>query len=397
MLKNIIIINDFDYIQGGASKVAIDTANILKENNPELNIYFFSGAHNKETILRKNIVKICTNQGEALKDKNKIRGFLNGLYNIKAKNELKKLLKTLNNQETIIHVHGWTKCLSSSIFTIAFKMKFKLILTMHDYFTACPNGGYFNYKKNEICTFSPLSIKCIKCKCDSRNQFFKIYRIIRQLIQNKIVKLPQKLENVISISEFSEKILKKTLNLKTRIYRVYNPIKLEKTTEIQDYKKNKYYIYVGRLSKEKGVDIFCEAIKKSGKKGLIVGDGPEMSILKEKYPDIEYVGWKKSDQVSKYMKCAKALIFPSRWYEASPLVPLESMQYKIPAISSDCNAAIDYIIKENRFHNVDDLTIMLKNETYKENFKNIDYNLYNSENYYKTLYNVFEKINKGEN
>ena len=397
MLKNIIIINDFDYIQGGASKVAIDTANILKENNPELNIYFFSGAHNKETILRKNIVTICTNQGEALKDKNKIRGFLNGLYNIKAKNELKKLLKTLNNQETIIHVHGWTKCLSSSIFTIAFKMKFKLILTMHDYFTACPNGGYFNYKKNEICTFSPLSIKCIKCKCDSRNQFFKIYRIIRQLIQNKIVKLPQKLENVISISEFSEKILKKTLNLKTRIYRVYNPIKLEKTTEIQDYKKNKYYIYVGRLSKEKGVDIFCEAIKKSGKKGLIVGDGPEMSILKEKYPDIEYVGWKKSDQVSKYMKCAKALIFPSRWYEASPLVPLESMQYKIPAISSDCNAAIDYIIKENRFHNVDDLTIMLKNETYKENFKNIDYNLYNSENYYKTLYNVFEKINKGEN
>ena len=397
MLKNIIIINDFDYIQGGASKVAIDTANILKENNPELNIYIFSGAHNKETILRKNIVKICTNQGEALKDKNKIRGFLNGLYNIKAKNELKKLLKTLNNQETIIHVHGWTKCLSSSIFTIAFKMKFKLILTMHDYFTACPNGGYFNYKKNEICTFSPLSIKCIKCKCDSRNQFFKIYRIIRQLIQNKIVKLPQKLENVISISEFSEKILKKTLNLKTRIYRVYNPIKLEKTTEIQDYKKNKYYIYVGRLSKEKGVDIFCEAIKKSGKKGLIVGDGPEMSILKEKYPDIEYVGWKKSDQVSKYMKCAKALIFPSRWYEASPLVPLESMQYKIPAISSDCNAAIDYIIKENRFHNVDDLTIMLKNETYKENFKNIDYNLYNSENYYKTLYNVFEKINKGEN
>ena len=369
----------------------------MKENNPELNIYFFSGAHNKETILRKNIVKICTNQGEALKDKNKIRGFLNGLYNIKAKNELKKLLKTLNNQETIIHVHGWTKCLSSSIFTIAFKMKFKLILTMHDYFTACPNGGYFNYKKNEICTFSPLSIKCIKCKCDSRNQFFKIYRIIRQLIQNKIVKLPQKLENVISISEFSEKILKKTLNLKTRIYRVYNPIKLEKTTEIQDYKKNKYYIYVGRLSKEKGVDIFCEAIKKSGKKGLIVGDGPEMSILKEKYPDIEYVGWKKSDQVSKYMKCAKALIFPSRWYEASPLVPLESMQYKIPAISSDCNAAIDYIIKENRFHNVDDLTIMLKNETYKENFKNIDYNLYNSENYYKTLYNVFEKINKGEN
>ena len=28
-VKNIVIINDFDYTQGGASKVAIDTANLL--------------------------------------------------------------------------------------------------------------------------------------------------------------------------------------------------------------------------------------------------------------------------------------------------------------------------------------------------------------------------------
>ncbi len=53
---------------------------------------------------------------------------------------------------------------------------------------------------------------------------FKLYRVIRQFVQNKIVKLNEKLENVITISEFSEKILKKTLNLKTKITRIYNPI-----------------------------------------------------------------------------------------------------------------------------------------------------------------------------
>ena len=31
-IKNVIVINDFNYVQGGASKVAIDTAKALKNN-----------------------------------------------------------------------------------------------------------------------------------------------------------------------------------------------------------------------------------------------------------------------------------------------------------------------------------------------------------------------------
>ena len=38
---NIVIVNDFDYTQGGASKVAIDTANMLVEHCDDVNIYFF--------------------------------------------------------------------------------------------------------------------------------------------------------------------------------------------------------------------------------------------------------------------------------------------------------------------------------------------------------------------
>lgn len=342
-VKNVVIVNDFDYVQGGASKVAIQTANMLKENDSKLNVYFFSGAHDDSSILNEDIVKVCTNQGEALKDKNKLRGIINGLYNFKAKREFKKLLKTLDKDETIIHVHGWTKCLSSSVFDIAFKMKYKVVLTMHDYFTACPNGGYFNYRKNEICHLKPLSWKCIKCNCDSRNYGFKIYRIVRQFIQNKIVRLNDKLTDVISISDFSEKILRETLNPKTKTHRVYNPIDLDPNPVKVDYRKNKYFLYVGRVSKEKGVDIFCKAISKLGLKGIVVGDGPELEKLKKEYPDIDFAGWKSSEEVKKYMRGAKSLIFPSRIYECAPLTPLEAFQYGIPLITSDCNAAIDYV------------------------------------------------------
>lgn len=365
-IENVVVVNDFNYTQGGASKVAIDTARILKEQG--INVFFFSAVEKEEEKID-GITYISTNQNEALKEKNKIKGAINGIYNFKARNEMKKLLKMLDRNSTIIHVHGWTKALSCSVFDIAFKMKFKVILTLHDYFTACPNGGYFNYRKNEICHFRPLTWKCIKCNCDSRNYGFKLYRVIRQFVQNKIVKLNDKLENVITISEFSEKILKTTLGKNTRITRIYNPIDINEKIKKVDPSKNEYYLYVGRISKEKGVDLFCQAITELGNRGIVVGDGDEKERLEKAYPNIEFTGWKNKEEVKEYMKGARALIFPSRWYEGAPLTPLETMQYGVPCLSSNISAAMDYIKDKNLTFELNNENIKSKILYYEKNIK----------------------------
>ena len=349
-IKNVIIVNDFNYIQGGASKVAIDTANILKN---KYNIIFFSAVHDDSNNLE-NIKSVSTNQTEALKDKNKLRGAINGIYNIKAKREFKKLLKEYSNQDTIIHVHGWTKALSCSIFDIAFKMKFKVVVTLHDYFTACPNGGYFNYKKNEICKYKPLSRNCIICNCDSRNYLFKIYRVIRQFVQNKIVKLNDKLEYAIGISDLNIMILKQSLNKKVIIKKINNPIEYENRKKPVNWKNNDYYLYVGRISKEKGVETFCKVLTELGKKGIAVGDGSEKARLEQNYKNIEFVGWKNKDQVKEYMSKAHCLIFPSLWYEGAPLVPLEAMSMGVPCIISNDCAAREYC-RKNTYKNYEEL------------------------------------------
>ena len=394
MLRNIIIINDFNYVQGGASKIAIDTARIL--NDTDLNIYFFS-AVNKEEENIKGIKYVSSNQNEALKEKNKFKGLVNGIYNFKAKKELKKLLRQLNNKETIIHVHGWTKALSSSVFDIAFKMNFKIVLTLHDYFTACPNGGYFNYKKNEICYYKPLSWKCIKCNCDSRNYFFKLYRIIRQFVQNKIVKLNDKLENVISISEFSEKILKNTLGKNTKITRIYNPIELN-NEEFIESSNNEYFLYVGRIDKEKGVDLFCQAITELNKSGIVVGDGNEREKLQKEYPHIEFTGWKNKIEVKKYMKNARALIFPSRWYETAGLTVLEAQSIGLQCIVSKNTAASEFIEDKKNgflFENLEDLKDKIKQiDNIKMETNNIE--KFNYQNYKKNIIELYNKILLGE-
>lgn len=251
----------------------------------------------------------------------------------------------MDKKTTIIHIHGWTKALSSSVFDIAFKMKFKVVLTLHDYFTACPNGGYFNYQTNEICHLNPMSWKCIKCNCDSRNYSFKIYRVIRQFVQNKIVKLNKKLQYAISISNLSEDILKSMFKKNIKIKRINNPIDIIENTRTE-ISNNDYYLFVGRISKEKGIELFCEAIKYLKLKGIAIGDGKMLDQIRSKYSEINFLGWQNSYSVKKYMEGAKALIFPSQWYEGAPLTTIEAMSIGLPCIvSTKCSAK--ELIKDN--------------------------------------------------
>ena len=195
-----------------------------------------------------------------------------------------------------------------------------------------------------------------------------------------------------SISDFSERILKPFFDTKVRFVRINNPIKKGKTNIKPDFEKNSYYLYVGRISKEKGVDIFCEAITALNAYGIVVGDGEERANLEKKYPNITFAGWKNDEEVEQYMLKAKALIFPSRWYEGAPLTPIEAMRLGIPCIVSNNSAATDYIIEGSNgfiFQNLEHLICILKNFNMKK-MKKMIY----KEDYYDQLTKYYEKIHK---
>ncbi len=387
-VENVVIVNDFDYIQGGASKVAIDTANMLC-NDSDCNVYFFCGVSNENSNLDKKVVKVCCDTGECLKDKNKLKGMLNGIYNISSRREFEKLLKKLDREKTIIHIHGWTKSLSCSVFDIAYKMNFKVVITLHDYFSSCPNGGFFNYKKGEICKLTGGSAKCLCTNCDSRNYIIKMYRNIRFTVQNRIVKLNKHTKNIIYISDFSWNNLKDNFKRDINAKLIYNPVDFDINPKQVDFTSNNYYLYAGRISKEKGVDIFCEAINKAKVSGIVVGDGDEKEYLEKKYPCVQFVGWKNSAEVKEYMKLCKAIVIPSKWYEGAPLTPLEAMQYGIPVITSSCNSTIEYKKFSklcNVFSTLDDLVVLLKNGEFESDTLRYNFNYLNDlKNYYKEM------------
>jgi len=87
-------------------------------------------------------------------------------------------------------------------------------------------------------------------------------------------------------------------------------------------------VCVSRVSKEKNLDDFCK-IKYPGARKIMVGDGPYMSELALKYPDVEFVGFKTGLELAYYYANADVFVFPSKW-ETFGLVMIEAMACGTP-------------------------------------------------------------------
>jgi glycosyltransferase involved in cell wall biosynthesis len=165
--------------------------------------------------------------------------------------------------------------------------------------------------------------------------------------------------------------------------------------------ENDTYFFIGRLSAEKGIDLFCEAITSLGLKGVVLGDGYMLPELKRNYPSIGFLGSIKSDRMGELLHSCRVLIFPSLCYESLGLVVLEAMSYGIPCIVPDKCAAAEnvqdgktgYIFKSGNLESlketimkVDIMDISILSNKIIENFNHAKYSMGNHIDKLKNFY-----------
>jgi glycosyltransferase involved in cell wall biosynthesis len=325
-----IICNDFGHVEGGASQVALHSAIGLSDNGCD--VHLFCAVPPVSPELLKSGVKVCTtNQAPILTDNNRIRAVTQGLWNFRSASEMRALLKCSDPKSTIVHVHTWTKALSSSIVRVALKMQFAVVLTMHDYFLACPNGVFFNYVSNQICPLRAMSLQCVLTNCDSRKYTHKIWRVLRQGIQSRLGHAPADIRNFISVSEESRRILKPYLPHQARLFDVKNPLEVQKLDPVPVF-QNDLFVAVGRICQEKGSVLFAEACKRTGVRAMLIGDGPLRAKIAANYPETVITGWLPSDGVRSALMQARALVLATVLYETQGLVLGEAAAMGIPTV-----------------------------------------------------------------
>lgn len=102
----------------------------------------------------------------------------------------------------------------------------------------------------------------------------------------------------------------------------------------------KHFLFAGRLSQEKGLDILLDAWRSCGDLPMlkIAGDGPMGPWLREQIvnlPRVEWLGRLPHDAVVEQMKRARGLVLPSVAYENFPVSVVEAYATGLPVVASD--------------------------------------------------------------
>lgn len=342
----VIIIDDSSIPKGGTAQVAVSSAIGLAKKGIDV-VYISADGESGLIDEQSNIRHIDLQQYELGSNPNVVKDAINGLWNREVYKKCQAILSEYNPSDTIIHIHGFVHRLSPSVLKACNDSKIRTVVTTHDQFIVCPNGGLFDYARGTVCAKKPMSRECIFCNCDKRNYLQKVWRVIRQYF---IAKYLKNNKNIILfyISESNYARIRKVFTVSHEAYYVRNPYDLG-SSENYIAENNRKYVFLGRLSEEKGITIFCEAftdlIKQCGflGKAVVVGDGNIREEYEQKYPEIKFYGWKNHDEIEEIIKESKALILPSLCYEGAPLTPIEFMAHGIPCIVSDICTATEYI------------------------------------------------------
>jgi glycosyltransferase involved in cell wall biosynthesis len=100
------------------------------------------------------------------------------------------------------------------------------------------------------------------------------------------------------------------------------------------------FLCVGRVAVEKNIEAFL-SIDLPGSK-VVIGDGPSLSILKDKYPNATYLGAKDQVDLPPYYSSADVFVFPSKT-DTFGLVILEAMACGLPVAAYPVPGPIDVI------------------------------------------------------
>jgi len=328
-LDRVVVINDRSASIGGASNLAILSARLLQEAG--VAVTYFAGDVAGSERPASDTVNLAA---RPLTQQPRLSALASGLYSRKAHDALSALVSSVDTKDTLYHVHGWSKILSPSIFRALWPVRDRVVLHAHDYFLACPNGGFANYRRNQVCSLTPMSFGCLATNCDKRGYHEKLWRSARHLVREHYYPIQQFAANIVVVHQRMRDYFARGQIDLGNIETIRNPVEAFLDHPAEPWKKRDFF-FVGRLEPEKGFEDAAIAARLAGVKLQVIGDGAGRARLERDFPEVVIHGWKSKSEMRSILCDARALVVSSRVPEPFGLAALEAVTSGIPVILPD--------------------------------------------------------------
>jgi len=340
---NVVVLSETASVSGGKAKIAFDGARAVSALGHAVHLVCGNGPVSDELTLQPNLTIHALGQNDIASDGNRVRAMVHGWWNPSARRYVGALLDSLNPDDTVVHVHSWTRALSASAIRAVIDRRFAIVLTTHDFLIACPTGTFFLQHRRCICRHKAMSLSCICSPCDSRSYRHKLWRVGRLAVQRHFGGIPLSIQHFIVPSYSAADILRPYFPQDAIVHCIPNTIDIDQQPPV-DVGSHKEFVFVGRLTAEKGAELFAQAAALEVVPCRFVGDGSARAAIARVNPRAHITGWMAHRDGLQALRSARALVFPSRWHEVQPLVVLEAAGNGVPSIVSDTCAARELVV-----------------------------------------------------
>lgn len=239
----------------------------------------------------------------------------------------------------VIHVHNLFYTATPSVLYEAKNLGVPVVMTLHNYRLICPNALFL--REGKICTKclgKPFSYPAIQHRC-FKNSAVKSAALTGSLYTHHVKNSWDKnVSKFIVLTPFAKKLfIESTVKIPSEKI-VVKPNSTDANGESMiPSEKRKGYLFVGRLSEEKGVTTLIEAFNELPEITLeIIGDGPLAEVLqKSSNSNIKFLGKQPFSVVKEKLRHVKALVFSSLIYEGLPNTIIEAFAAGTPVLASD--------------------------------------------------------------
>lgn len=254
------------------------------------------------------------------------------------KDVAKPIINTIRDfKPDIVHLHaGGGRSLINAVYA-AKATNTPIVLMLHNHWPLCAAIGYFDFKSKTFCKDALVCGRCLNDRFKTIVSFFYRHGFARYVLKH--------IDHYICYTEFTKALLAKAGINPEKVTVIPPGIENVTINNTVDFSQRKFITFSGRISAEKGPDIFLEAAKHYADRNdlefLVIGDGfsrDEMEKLARRLQlkNVTFTGW--IDDRERYfdiLSHTKVLIVPSLWVETFGIVMLDAFQCGVPVIASN--------------------------------------------------------------
>ena len=240
----------------------------------------------------------------------------------------------------VLHVHNTFPLISPSIYWAAHRHKIPVVQTLHNFRLLCPQAMFL--RDGKVCEdcLGKLPWRAVQHGCyrESRAQSAALGGML--VLHRTIGTWQYKVARYIALNDFCRnKFIEGGLPAK-RI--AVKPNFVDFDAPPPGHREG--FLFVGRLSPEKGVATLAKAMARTeGVKLMVAGDGPAAPLLAG-LTGVECLGAVPLPRIRQLMGSAAALVLPSIWYENFPRTLVEAFGSGLPVIASRIGALAELVV-----------------------------------------------------